>query len=84
MVILLRDTAHRHSIPIRSELDRALPATSADRVQLRQVLMNLMLNGIETMEEKVPSCLVAWTRLELQPLSRRLPTPFLPLSTARR
>ena len=45
MVILLRDTAHRHSISIRSELDPALPATSADRVQLQQVLMNLSLTA---------------------------------------
>jgi signal transduction histidine kinase len=50
MAVLLRDTAHRHSISIRSELDPALPATSADRVQLQQVLMNLMLNGIDAMK----------------------------------
>jgi len=52
MVVLLRDTAHRHSISVRSELDPALPARSADRVQLQQVLMNLMLNGIEAMKEE--------------------------------
>jgi signal transduction histidine kinase len=52
MIVLLHDTAHRHSIAIRSELDPALPATSADRVQLQQVLMNLMVNGIEAMKEK--------------------------------
>src|SRR5262249_25593440 len=52
MVILLRDTVRRHSISIRSELDPAIPATNADRVQLQQVLMNLMLNGIEAMKEE--------------------------------
>jgi PAS domain S-box-containing protein len=52
MVVLLRVTAHRHSVSIRSELDPELPPTSADRVQLRQVLMNLMLNGIEAMKEE--------------------------------
>jgi PAS domain S-box-containing protein len=52
MVVLLRDTAHRHSISIGSELDPALPPTSADPVQLQQVLMNLMLNGIEAMKEE--------------------------------
>ncbi len=51
MVVLLRDKAHRLSISICSELDPALPATRADRVQLQQVLMNLMLNGIEAMKE---------------------------------
>jgi PAS domain S-box-containing protein len=64
MVILLRDTAHRHSISIRSELDPALPATSADRVQLQQVLMNLMLNGIEAMKEESGELSVTSTRTE--------------------
>jgi signal transduction histidine kinase len=48
---LLADTADRHSISIRTELDLRLPRTTADRVQLQQVLMNLMLNGIEAMRE---------------------------------
>jgi signal transduction histidine kinase/FixJ family two-component response regulator len=62
MVILLRDAAHRHSISIRSELDPALPATSADRVQLQQVLMNLMLNGIEAMKEDSGELSITSTR----------------------
>jgi signal transduction histidine kinase len=49
MTVLLGDTADRHSISFRTELDRGLPRTTADRVQLQQVLMNLMLNGIEAM-----------------------------------
>jgi signal transduction histidine kinase len=52
MVVLLSDTAHRHSVAIRSDLEPALPSASADRVQLRQVLMNLMLNGIEAMKDE--------------------------------
>ena len=62
MAVLLRDTAHRHSISIRSELDPALPATSADRVQLQQVLMNLMLNGIDAMKEESGELGVTSTR----------------------
>jgi PAS domain S-box-containing protein len=50
MIVLLRDQANRHSISIRTECDTGLPAISADRVQLQQVLMNLMLNGIEAMK----------------------------------
>ena len=49
MVVMFRDMASRHGILIRSELDPALPTTTADRVQLQQVLVNLMLNGIEAM-----------------------------------
>ena len=41
----------RNSIPLRTELDRLLPKISADRVQVQQVLMNLMLNGIEAMKD---------------------------------
>jgi signal transduction histidine kinase len=51
MVVMLRDAASRHGVVIRSALDPALPRTTADRVQLQQVLMNLMLNGIEAMQE---------------------------------
>jgi PAS domain S-box-containing protein len=50
MIALVYDTADRHSISVRSKLDLALPGTSADRVQLQQVLINLMLNGIEAMK----------------------------------
>jgi signal transduction histidine kinase len=49
MVPLLRSEANRYGVPIRTELDRGLPKVSADRVQVQQVLMNLMLNGIEAM-----------------------------------
>ena len=51
MIVMLRETAHRSSISIRADLDTALPTTTADRVQLQQVLMNLMLNAIEAMKD---------------------------------
>jgi len=51
MMVLLQDEANRYSIPIRSELAQGLPKVMADRVQLQQVLMNLMLNGIEAMKD---------------------------------
>ena len=50
--ILLADTAHRNAVSIRCELDRNLPPVTADRVQLQQVLINLMLNGIEAMKDQ--------------------------------
>jgi PAS domain S-box-containing protein len=55
MIVLLRNEASRHSISIRSELASNLPKSIADRVQLQQVLMNLMLNGIEAMKEVNPA-----------------------------
>ena len=51
MIILLQDKADRNSISIRTELDSGLPLVTADRVQLQQVLMNLLLNGVESMKD---------------------------------
>src|SRR4029077_1460286 len=41
----------RYSISIHTELAEHLPRIMADRVQLQQVFMNLMLNGIDAMKE---------------------------------
>src|SRR5712671_456286 len=51
MNVLLHSEANRYSISIRTELAQDLPKIMADRVQLQQVLMNLMLNGIDAMKE---------------------------------
>src|SRR6202165_3216119 len=51
MIVLLRSEASRYSISIRTELAEGLPQVMADRVQLQQVFMNLMLNGIDAMKE---------------------------------
>jgi signal transduction histidine kinase len=51
MMVLLRSEANRYSISMRTELAAGLPKTKADRVQLQQVFMNLMLNGIEAMKD---------------------------------
>ena len=51
MLVLLRSEANRYSIVMRTELAAGVPKVRADRVQLQQVLMNLMLNGIEAMAE---------------------------------
>jgi PAS domain S-box-containing protein len=52
MLMLLRSEAGRHSVVMRMELAADLPPVSGDRVQLQQVLMNLMLNGMEAMSER--------------------------------
>jgi signal transduction histidine kinase/PAS domain-containing protein len=51
MIVLLRSEASRYSISIRGKLANDLPKMKGDRVQLQQVLMNLMLNGIEAMKD---------------------------------
>jgi signal transduction histidine kinase len=50
MVLMLHNEANRYSIRIRTELAKGVPRVMADHVQLQQVLMNLMLNGIEAMQ----------------------------------
>jgi signal transduction histidine kinase/CheY-like chemotaxis protein len=50
MTVLLRSEANRYSLFIRTELAEDLPKVMADRVQLQQVFMNLMLNGIDAMK----------------------------------
>jgi PAS domain S-box-containing protein len=50
MIGLLRTEAARYFIPIRAELASGLPKVEADRVQLQQVFMNLMLNGIDAIK----------------------------------
>ena len=51
MVLMLESQASRHSVTIRTELAEKLPKVPADRVQLQQVMMNLMLNAIEAMQD---------------------------------
>jgi signal transduction histidine kinase len=51
IVALLREEANRHSISVSTELAVDAPIVTADRVQLQQVCMNLMLNGIEAMKD---------------------------------
>jgi signal transduction histidine kinase len=50
-VALLRDEAARYNISIRTELAANLPQIVADRVQLQQVAMNLIVNSIEAMKD---------------------------------
>jgi PAS domain S-box-containing protein len=51
MIVLLGDEASRHSISVRTELAEDLPHVIGDRVQLQQVLMNLMMNGVDAMHD---------------------------------
>jgi len=50
ILTLLDGEATRSSVAMRTGLAAELPIIMADRVQLQQVFMNLMLNGIEAMK----------------------------------
>jgi PAS domain S-box-containing protein len=51
MIVLLGGETIRYSISVRTELAADLPQVMGDRVQLQQVLMNLMINGIDAMKD---------------------------------
>jgi PAS domain S-box-containing protein len=51
MIVLLRGETTRYNILVGTDLAADLPQVVADRVQLQQVLMNLMINGIEAMKD---------------------------------
>jgi len=47
---LLHGEARKHGVWLRTELAPALPPIEGDRVQLQQVILNLLMNGIEASE----------------------------------
>jgi len=51
MAVLFRSEATRHNVVIRTGLAADLPQVRVDRVQLQQVLMNLMMNAIDAMKD---------------------------------
>jgi len=50
MELLLHSEATQHSVSVQTKLAADLPLIAGDRVQLQQVLMNLMINGIDAMK----------------------------------
>src|SRR5580698_4472553 len=50
MIVILRNELTQYAIGVRMDLAADLPPVMADRVQLQQVLMNLMMNGIDAMK----------------------------------
>jgi PAS domain S-box-containing protein len=50
MIVLLRGETTRNAISVRTELAADLPTIMGDRVQLQQVMMNLMMNSIDAMK----------------------------------
>jgi NO-binding membrane sensor protein with MHYT domain len=50
MIVLLRSEVARYSISVRTELAADIPQVMGDRVQLQQVMMNLISNSIDAMK----------------------------------
>jgi NO-binding membrane sensor protein with MHYT domain len=50
VIALVQHQLLSHRVSLRTELAPALPMVLADRVQLQQVIINLVINGIEAMQ----------------------------------
>jgi PAS domain S-box-containing protein len=50
---LIEGRARQHGVAIRLDLGASVPPVQADRIQLEQVLLNLLSNGLEAMAERV-------------------------------
>ncbi len=50
VITLARNRAHNQQVVIESQIPRDLPAVMADRIQLQLVLMNLLLNAMDSMQ----------------------------------
>jgi PAS domain S-box-containing protein len=51
VLALTRHELQRYGVSVQTELDRNLPFVYGDRIQVQQVLLNLIMNGIEAMRE---------------------------------
>jgi PAS domain S-box-containing protein len=51
MIVLLHGEATRYTISVRTDLASDIPEVMGDRVQLQQVLMNLLLNSMDAMKD---------------------------------
>jgi len=51
VVALVRDDLTRAGVVLTTELESELPSVEADRVQVQQVLLNLIRNGVEAMRD---------------------------------
>jgi len=49
VLVFARGEIEDHRIVLKTELDKTLPMVFADRIQLQQVVLNLVLNGIDAM-----------------------------------
>ena len=64
VISLAEHELHRNRVLLESQLTPALPLVRADRVQLQQVLLNLIMNGIEAMTAVTDRPRTLWVQSE--------------------
>jgi C4-dicarboxylate-specific signal transduction histidine kinase len=57
VLAIVRHELQKHGVELRTELDKSLPDLEGDRVQLQQVVLNLVMNAIEAMQSVAPRIL---------------------------
>jgi C4-dicarboxylate-specific signal transduction histidine kinase len=57
VLAIVRHELQKLGVELRTELDESLPALEGDRVQLQQVVLNLVVNAIEAMQSVAPRIL---------------------------
>jgi signal transduction histidine kinase len=50
VLALIEPEAHRHRVAVHTDLAAGLPPVWGDRAQVQQVLLNLVLNGLDAMK----------------------------------
>jgi PAS domain S-box-containing protein len=60
VIAVTRHELHRNSVLPQLQLTPSLPSVRADRVQLQQVLLNLIVNGLEAMTPVTERARVLW------------------------
>jgi PAS domain S-box-containing protein len=66
VVALARSRLQKGRIDVETSLELGLPEVLGDRVELQQVLLNLVLNGIEAVEAANPPSRQLWVRTGAQ------------------
>jgi len=64
VLTLVQGAVKKHDITVRTELDRAIMPVTGNRVQLQQVLFNLVTNAIEAMETVADRTLIVKSERE--------------------
>jgi PAS domain S-box-containing protein len=64
VITLMQGVVHAHHVSLRTDLSATLPPVLGDRVQVQQVLLNLLMNGIEAMHSVTDRPRELWIRAQ--------------------